>query len=60
MTENDEPVTITCAECGRQATEQDAEQEGWGYWSDGLGGLHPFCPDCAGREFEVVSRVTLL
>jgi hypothetical protein len=51
MTDNDEPVTITCAECGRQATDEEAEREGWGYWSDGLGELYPFHPVCAGREF---------
>jgi hypothetical protein len=25
--------------------------EKWTYWSDGLGGLHPYCPECAQREF---------
>jgi hypothetical protein len=28
-----------------------AIKERWGYWSDGCGGLVPFCPECARREF---------
>ena len=42
---------IRCAECGREITEGEAELERWGYWSDGVGELHPFCPGCAEREF---------
>jgi hypothetical protein len=30
MTENDEPVTITCTESGRKATEEEAERRGLG------------------------------
>ena len=45
------PSLIACAECGREVDEQTAEREGWGYWSDGLGELHPYCPECAEREF---------
>ena len=30
---------------------QTAIAELWKYWSDGVGELHPFCPDCAEREF---------
>jgi hypothetical protein len=36
---------------GRSIPEGDAEAAGWRYWSDGLGELHAFCPDCAVREF---------
>ena len=43
--------TIRCSECDREITEEEAEREGWGYRSDGLGELHPFCPECAAREF---------
>lgn len=42
---------IRCAGCGRLVSEVDAEQAGWGEWSDGLGELHPYCPECAQREF---------
>ena len=51
MSEPEEPAVITCAECGREVDEQTAETEGWGYWSDGVGKLHPFCPACARSEF---------
>ena len=50
----DEPETelaVRCAECGRKVDEPTAEREGWGYWSDGLGELQPYCPECAEREF---------
>jgi hypothetical protein len=42
--------TLTCTECGRQASEAEAEQEGWRVHSDGIGDLLPFCPECAERE----------
>ena len=52
MTEHQDPPTlVTCAECGRTVDEPTAEQEGWGYWSDGVGELYPYCPECARREF---------
>jgi hypothetical protein len=41
---------LVCSECGRQpAATEDAET--WRYRSDGIGELHPFCPDCDQREF---------
>jgi hypothetical protein len=42
---------IRCAECGREVDEFTAIAEKWGYWSDGIGELVPFCPECATREF---------
>ena len=52
MAGEDEPTAVvTCAECGHTADEPTAEKEKWGYWSDGLGELHLFCPECAEREF---------
>ena len=41
---------VRCAECGR-AVEFEAITERWTYWSDGVGELHPYCPECAAREF---------
>ena len=41
---------IRCAECGREVDEFTAIAEKWGYWSDGVGELVPFCPECARRE----------
>ena len=44
---------VLCAECGRPVTESDAIAQHWTYWSDGVGELVPFCPECAAREFGV-------
>lgn len=38
-------------ELRRPVREEDAEDLGWRYWSDGVGELHLFCPTCAEREF---------
>ena len=43
---------LTCANCGARASEAEAEDSGWRYWSDGVGGLHAFCPTSAEREFS--------
>ncbi len=51
MIEPEDPPLITCAECSDQVAEDEAEREGWRYWSDGVE-LYPYCPDCAGREFK--------
>ena len=42
---------IRCAECGRAVNELTSITERWRHWSDGVGELHPFCPECAAREF---------
>jgi len=44
-------ATVTCSGCGREVAEDEAQAARWGYWSVGVGRLHPFCPDCARREF---------
>jgi hypothetical protein len=43
--------TLTCTECGREATEAEAEEEGWRFHIDGDSELMPFCAECAEREF---------
>ena len=42
---------VGCTECGLEADERFTIAEHWTWWSDGCGGLLPFCPDCAEREF---------
>jgi hypothetical protein len=46
-----QPAIVRCAQCGTEIDEDEAQAARWGYWSDGIGDLHPFCPDCAEREF---------
>jgi hypothetical protein len=40
-----DPSDIVCANCQRRVSELEAIAEKWGYWSDGIGELHPICPD---------------
>jgi hypothetical protein len=42
---------IRCSKCHRVMDEFTAIAEQWGFWSDGVGELLPFCPECARREF---------
>jgi hypothetical protein len=49
---------VRCTECGREADERWTVAERWTWWSDGVGGLLPFCPGCAEREFD--HRMTLV
>ena len=62
MRETDEatpdlPDSPQCAECSREVTVAGAISERWTYWSDGVGELHPYCPECAQREFGLPLRV---
>jgi len=43
--------SVRCAECEPEVDEFAAIAERWSYWSDGVGELVPFCPECAKREF---------
>jgi hypothetical protein len=45
-------LVIRCARCTAEVAASAAESVGWRYWPDGLGGMRPFCPDCAAREFD--------
>lgn len=45
------PATVTCSQCGETIYEDEAQAARWGYWSDGVGELYPFCIECATREF---------
>ena len=42
---------VGCTECSLEADERFTIAEHWTWWSDGLGKLLPFCPECAEREF---------
>lgn len=41
---------LYCQSCGRSPGE---DANAWRYRSDGVGELHPFCPECDRREFGV-------
>jgi len=46
------PESISCAECGRvPAEDESVEDDGWRYFPAGAEEPHPFCPECAEREF---------
>jgi hypothetical protein len=48
----DQPTDLVrCSECGREVSEEEAQAARWGYWSDGVGELYPYCAECAEREF---------
>jgi hypothetical protein len=50
LTETEPP---TCAECGPDPREDENAADEWRAYSDGVGELHVFCPECAAREFGV-------
>ncbi len=37
--------------------ERRAEIDGWGYYADALGSLHPCCPGCLADRFGITARV---
>jgi hypothetical protein len=45
------PKRVKCVECGCTLDEDEAQAVRWGYWSNELGDLYPFCEPCAKREF---------
>ncbi len=42
---------LVCAECGRESTALENTEDSWRAYSDGVGELIVFCPECAEREF---------
>jgi hypothetical protein len=44
-------ATVRCANCGCVLAEDEAQAVRWGFWSDGVGDMYPFCEECAKREF---------
>jgi hypothetical protein len=46
------PEDVSCTECGRVMDDpKAAEAEGWRFLPAGVDHPHPFCPECAEREF---------
>lgn len=53
-------LTERCLWCETPMVEEErAEQEGWGYYTDTLGALHPCCPGCLAERFGIDTRVRL-
>ena len=51
-------VVEQCAWCETPIVEEErAELEGWGYYADSLGTLHPCCPGCLAERFVIRERV---
>ena len=46
---SDEP--LMCAECGRKPRPDENAEDEWRAYSDGVGELVVFCPECAECEF---------
>jgi hypothetical protein len=47
-----------CSWCEAPLVEEErAELEGWGYYADTLGELHPCCPACLAERFGIAARV---
>ena len=46
-----DPAHLRCANCGRKPREDENPDDEWRVYSDGLGELHVFCPECWEREF---------
>jgi hypothetical protein len=42
---------LTCTNCHRGPRPEENADDDWRAYSDGRGGLHVFCPECAAREF---------
>jgi len=47
------PSMIACTICGTEIEVEEAQAARWGYWSDGVREFHPFCSECAAREFSL-------
>lgn len=47
-----------CAWCEEpMLDEETAETEGWVYYADDIGELHPCCPGCLAERFGITARV---
>ena len=46
-----------CANCNRTPRDDENPDDEWRAYSDGLGELHVFCPECAEREFGSLLEV---
>jgi hypothetical protein len=49
-----------CAWCETPMVEEErADSDGWGYFADPLGDLHPCCPGCLAERFGITCRLRL-
>ena len=49
-----------CAWCEAPMVEEErADSDGWGYFADPLGDLHPCCPGCLAERFGITCRLRL-
>lgn len=52
MDDPDSAEGIVCTECGRIVEDvESAKAEGWRFFPAEVDDPHPFCPECAEREF---------
>ena len=52
-------VQEKCVWCSAPMGEEDsAEAQGWVYYADDLGSLHPCCPSCLAGRFGITERIS--
>ena len=51
LEESERAMPLRCAECQRAPRPDENADDRWRVYSDGLGELMTFCPECAQREF---------
>jgi hypothetical protein len=51
--EPDDAEPLVCGECDRKPRPEENADDDWRAYSDGVGELIVFCPECAKREFGV-------
>lgn len=53
-------VVEYCTWCKTPMVEEErADSEGWAYYADPLGELHPCCPGCLAEHFGITARISL-
>lgn len=50
-------AVIRCVNCRRPPRPDENADDEWRVYSDGVGELHTFCPECAEREFGTPPKV---
>jgi len=46
-----DPTAVRCTACDHSVSAEEAAATHWSFWSDGVKGLRPFCPECAQSRF---------
>ena len=53
-------IAEQCTWCGApMVAEESAGVEGWAYFADDIGELHPCCPDCLAGRFGITDKLRL-